>query len=767
MAPGLAVRLLIPLSWLCPLLGSALALCAAGLAVAAAALPRTAGSPAGDRAVLEEFYRENGGADWRENAGWLTDAPLSEWHGVEVDANERVVSLRLGFNRLRGTLPAKLARLDSLRLIDFAGNDLAGAIPPEFGEFRRLHELNLDNNDIWGAIPDGFASLPELRNISLNGTYLDGPFPPVLRRMKNLAVLRLAESQFSGVLPAWLGEMTNLSVLELQGNRFSGPVPDGLRNLVRLGILDLSRNDFSGVLPSGVGLLTDLRHFRVGWNWRLSGRFEVTPAMLDNPWSGVDTLASGVCIEPPSSGFPRALSFRGGVCGAPQGSAAVDVLVVYTPAARGRAGGVEAIQSLIDLWVAETNTAYADSGVRHRIRLVDRYELVGYDEEDAGDHLERLRNPDDGYLDEVHDRRDEVGADLVHLLLSDHRDYCGAALDVGSVFAVTVLGCGALTFAHELGHNMGLHHDRFQDAVSGRGGRAAHPAYGYVHLAPPERYPGFYTIMSYSRRCNVERVPCTSLMSFSNPRLLHAGVPGGIPYGEGSGFDGAADSAAVLDVTMPAVAAWRGDGEVLDPGDPNRSPRPTSPFPNLAVDPGSGFRFDLARHFEDPDGDPLFFSASSSDPDVLTVALGGGVLAISARASGRAVVVVEAADPGGLTASVSFAVVVAGLAFTDDPLVPGVTPIKAVHFMELRERIDAVRRRVGLGATAWTDHPIRPGETSVRFVHLIELRGALDEVARAAGRREMNWSAAAAAGSIRAAHVAELRSAVKAAETGG
>ena len=36
--------------------------------------------------------------------------------------------------------------------------------------------------------------------------------------------------------------------------------------------------------------------------------------------------------------------------------------------------------------------------------------------------------------------------------------------------------------------------------------------------------------------------------------------------------------------------------------------------------------------------------------------------------------------------------------FTDDPMMPGVTPIKAVHFTELRTRIDAPRNSGGAGA---------------------------------------------------------------------
>ena len=53
------------------------------------------------------------------------------------------------------------------------------------------------------------------------------------------------------------------------------------------------------------------------------------------------------------------------------------------------------------------------------------------------------RNSSDGYMDEVHPLRDRVGADLVHLVVSDGDDYCGTALELGA-FGLTRFGCGAL-----------------------------------------------------------------------------------------------------------------------------------------------------------------------------------------------------------------------------------------------------------------------------------------------------------------------------------
>ena len=99
-----------------------------------------------------------------------------------------------------------------------------------------------------------------------------------------------------------------------------------------------------------------------------------------------------------------------------------------------------------------------------------------------------------------------------------------------------------------------------------------------------------------------------------------------------------------------------------------------------------------------------------------------------AAREGAATIRVTATDPGGLSATQPFTVTVevsVAEPFTDHPIRPGVTPVKAVHFTELRERTDALRRAVGLPAFSWTDTVLRPGVSSVKLVHLRELREAL------------------------------------------
>jgi YD repeat-containing protein len=71
--------------------------------------------------------------------------------------------------------------------------------------------------------------------------------------------------------------------------------------------------------------------------------------------------------------------------------------------------------------------------------------------------------------------------------------------------------------------------------------------------------------------------------------------------------------------------------------------------------------------------------------------------------------------------------------FTDGTLVPGGSPIRAVHVTELRARIDTVRKRYGLTAFDYTTDTIVPRTTMVSAVDLSELRTALVQAYAAAG----------------------------------
>ena len=151
-----------------------------------------------------------------------------------------------------------------------------------------------------------------------------------------------------------------------------------------------------------------------------------------------------------------------------------------------------------------------------------------------------------GVFDWVLHAREEHRADLVHLIVDDFRrgtdESCGLAylgtpgltttrLDgaepftfAGSGFAITRRNCGSTTFAHEVGHNFGLKHDRYEVERSAAEYSEEHPedayslvdidtayAFGYVNQARfrrgspgkvwPPRRDAWLTIMSYYDQC--------------------------------------------------------------------------------------------------------------------------------------------------------------------------------------------------------------------------------------------------------------------------
>ena len=265
----------------------------------------------------------------------------------------------------------------------------------------------------------------------------------------------------------------------------------------------------------------------------------------------------------------------------PEDGSRVDLLMVYTPAARERVGGTQEIRALIDLLLANTHQAYADSGIRTRLNLAAVTE-VDYDEAGStNDQMAtRLVDPSDGHLDELHAWRNRTKADIVGLLIDIARSAAGATtahLDPRRPSAESRgwvwFGVGydawweSLVFAHEMGHLLGVQHDRYHSKKNeSRFAMWTDPlfpwAFGYVNQRAFD--PGaqaasrWLTIMAYPAQCQDAGFECTHLMRFSNPSKAYGGDPLGVPGSKpSSSVDGPSDARRVHNEMSPYVANFR------------------------------------------------------------------------------------------------------------------------------------------------------------------------------------------------------------------
>ncbi|BCT91839.1 hypothetical protein LYSHEL_08630 [Lysobacter helvus] len=276
-------------------------------------------------------------------------------------------------------------------------------------------------------------------------------------------------------------------------------------------------------------------------------------------------------------------------------STTVDLLVGYTPQFASRFGGTAGANTRITFLVDVANQAYGASQVDAALRLAGTLQ-VDYTEansnsdalydvtgvactEQSNGSLNCDDKPVPAALAPLVAMREAVGADVVSLVRnysSTAQQGCGIAWlagagqagitatndapygysvvsdsngDSGGAFPSNGTVCRDEALAHELGHNMGLQHDR--ETASDTDGVLQPEEYGVLPYSFGYRggSASVYTVMAYGT------TGLHKVRVFSNPNILctWSGGPAAAPCG----LADQADNARALRQTIPVVAAFR------------------------------------------------------------------------------------------------------------------------------------------------------------------------------------------------------------------
>ena len=262
-----------------------------------------------DLAALVALYEAAGGPNWANNENWLSDRPLGEWYGVEVDRSGRVEELQLPNNNLSGEIPPEVGDLTNLVRLELRSNELSASIPPALGNLARLERLYVRNNRLTGPIPSELGDLTSLVRLELHSNRLSGTMPRSMLQLANLTDVEFDRND--GLCAPGTREF----VAWIQGmERADGPFCDvaALRQLFeaaggsgwtrsegwlgapvladwhgirtdssgRVTEVDLTGNGLSGRLSGDIGALAHLTALKIADNMDLAGRLPVSLSRL-------------------------------------------------------------------------------------------------------------------------------------------------------------------------------------------------------------------------------------------------------------------------------------------------------------------------------------------------------------------------------------------------------------------------------------------------------------------------------------------------------
>jgi len=237
-----------------------------------------------ERDALMSLIQGDSGKKWSEGVnGWNKTSHLSvcEWEGITCDDMEKVMTINLAEQGLKGRLSKKLGGLKSLHHLVLKENMFSGSIPHSIAKLPNLKVLILASNEITGTLPtivsdtlaaidvshnhltgDLFTSFqfssPLLSRVDVSHNSFSGPIPEISpQAFKKLMFFDVGHNELTGTIPSDFGDFMHLEALFLNNNYLVGGIPQKLvRSNSKLVQLFMEDNMLSGTVPLG---LADIR----------------------------------------------------------------------------------------------------------------------------------------------------------------------------------------------------------------------------------------------------------------------------------------------------------------------------------------------------------------------------------------------------------------------------------------------------------------------------------------------------------------------------
>lgn len=180
-------------------------------------------------------------------------------------------SLRMSNNDFTFQIPAQLANMTSLSVLDFSNCQLQGSVPylPQLKELAvssstlqlnltrmclrlwpRLEILDIGGTSVNGSIPSAISNAPLLVKLLASGCKIQGSLPTSITKLFRLQSLDLSNNNITGYLPVSISNLKHLEFLYMYSNNLQGPIPESICGISSLRKIELRGNNLTGTLPS-------------------------------------------------------------------------------------------------------------------------------------------------------------------------------------------------------------------------------------------------------------------------------------------------------------------------------------------------------------------------------------------------------------------------------------------------------------------------------------------------------------------------------------